>query len=212
MSRSAYPTASDVITALASAGILTTDYPYLSSLAAGAAESGQVQVEKYCNRVFLAGSSTARYFDPVTNGRTLWLPVEATAISSVVLGGSTLTANEQYWLQPYNYSADGIPINRIEFATSYYSPVWPGNKRSLVITGTWGYGSTIPEPVWQAMLAVAQWNLMPAIRETQNIGAEDWREADVSEKYGADSSGAFLTRLANIAKMNLRGFVRPYLI
>lgn len=212
MSRSAYPTASDVITGLQAAGLLTTDYPYISSLAAGAAEAGKDIIERTCNRRFLAGSSEARYFDPPTSGRTLFLDYEATAISSVTLGGSTLTLNSNYWLLPYNYSAEGVPINRIDFAAYFFTPILAGNRRSIVVTGTWGYGATIPESVWQAMVLQAQLQLLPAIREAQNTGAEDWREADVAEKFGTESSSAFLKRMAELSMNNIRGWRRPIIV
>lgn len=212
MSRSAYPTASDVITGLQAAGILTTDFPYLSSLAAGAAEAGKDLIERACNRRFLAGSSEARYFDPPNNGRTLFLDFEATTVTSVTLGGSTLTLNTNYWLLPYNYSAQGVPINRIDFATIFVAPLLAGNRRSIVVTGTWGYGATIPETVWQAMIYQAQLQLLPAIREIQNTGAEDWREADVAEKFGTQSSSAFLNRIAEQSMNNIKGWRRPIVV
>ena len=63
----------------------------------------------------------------------------------------------------------------------------------ITVVGSWGYGATIPDDAWLAMLAAAGVYLHPYIAQLESGGLEMWSEADVTERYGPNPLGSLLT-------------------
>ena len=100
------------------------------------------------NKPFYSGSSaTTKYFDP-TGSNVFWIPNTclATAAASivVVLDGTTLVRNTDYFLYP----DDGPPFSRIEFAFNVF-----GDRRSLAITSVFAVQTTLSGDVNHALLS-----------------------------------------------------------
>ncbi len=128
-------------------------------------------LERATGRVFGDVTATKTF---TTNGAAyLTIPGLRTA-SAVTLQGTTLTADESYWLTPDTQNtgvATGIQFRAFRNRGDSYlaNPQWfdrgldlpnPGGSSSLpndlVITGSWGY-TDIPEPVLHATKVLAGW-------------------------------------------------------
>jgi len=184
MPHAAYPTASDLEAFLIAAGFDATFVATLDLTTAAAA--GQQAFEEATGRRFLATTQT-REFDPcrVTPAGKLNLKTEAVSFSSVTWGTTTLTAGTDYRGLPLNAPDDGKPYNMLEFGhyRRYYPLTFPLSTL-ITVVGSWGYGTTIPDAVWAAMLAAAGLWLWPQIMQAITGGLTAWTEADMSETYG----------------------------
>jgi hypothetical protein len=85
-----------------------------------------------------------------------------------------------YWLSPVNNPARGWPYEFIEF----WTPVI-GSPQSVVVTGKWGFSTTIPEDVFQSILAGAAWKIMSPAASKRSQGAAQRTQGEVSERYAA---------------------------
>lgn len=186
----AYPTSSDLSSYLMAHGFTSVQIESLGY--AAALRAGIERVERATGRTFLASSSTTRRYDPPTDIMHT-LQIEDLSSSPTIVytpqdsTSETLTVNSDYWLYPHNALAEGLPYSRIQFFRSWYSPLSSVFFRSLAITGYWGYGTTstgYPEDVYQAMLAASAIYLLPQIRNSIVGNVIEWKQADVSKKFG----------------------------
>lgn len=138
-------------------------------------------------RVMLAVSGV-RLFDPPTNpSAALDLGEDLTGTpSELTVGGTALVFGSGYRLLEPNAAARGKPYWAVQFgaprlfgASNY--PYW----NSISITGYWGYGLTIPNDAWAAILALAAIAVAPQLSIIIAGGLVKWTEADVTEDYGA---------------------------
>lgn len=66
------------------------------------------------------------------------------------------TVNTDYWLGPRNAAADGLPyrsLNRNQITGRY---TFPPYENSISVTGSAGYSATVPEPIRELCLMVAE--------------------------------------------------------
>lgn len=208
---SAYPTATNLSTFLTAAGFSTAFVAALDTTTNAAA--GYQAIEKQCRRTFLAGSSAARLFDPPT-GREgiLFIPDLATATTPTITytpSGSTattLTASDDYWLEPYHASSESLPYTRVRFLKRWLQPVESTLRRSLSITGQWGWGTTFPDEVWLAMLQQGALGLMGSLQFRTTRGRSMWVEAGITEQF----AGTAWTGLSGAWETNVKRVIGAY--
>lgn len=183
MSRTAYPTKTDLGDFLYSAGLISSpktdqqsDLLYGSAVAAAVTEwergTGWVP--------FLSAGDQTRSYDPpgpeqgpvgiyigvsnVGGDRRLFLKAGVRSVTSVTTGvtltnpGTLLTQNRDYWLRPSNADHSDRPFTYIEFAW----PQW-GNPQSIVVVAPFGFGATVPDDAWSAILKMAAIELIPSL-------------------------------------------------
>lgn len=136
-------------------GISFGDYDASRAITAASAA-----IDEYCGRRFWADTDTTsvRYYSPLENWE---LPIDdLVSLGTVQIdtsGGTafatTLTANTDFLLEPYNATADGKPYEelRLHPLSSYR---WPCYPRSVKITGQFGWPA-VPEQVKSATTMVA---------------------------------------------------------
>ena len=140
--------------------------------------------ERYGRRAFEAPSpddDVEKHFDG--NGNQRLYIGDLREITSLVVDGTTLVQNTDFYLYPLNAEDEEKPYTSIELVQpeSSFSNANPrsGNtipyvfeelQRSVVVTGKWGFSETVPEDV-----AVATMKLVGGIIK-ENIGDADLRE------------------------------------
>jgi len=181
---SAHPTGTDLkaFVVAENAGIDPTAAPYSGIDWDGMATLGRQNFENATGRTVLAVTGT-KNFDPPTNSKGLLsLDHDLMTVTSVTLGGSTLVANTDYWLRPYDGGVDRAPYNLIQFAQPYPFALIGANRRSLVIVGTWGYATSVLQDAFDAELCLAAVALSNGLMMGRFSGAKEWREGDVNQK------------------------------
>jgi hypothetical protein len=110
-----------------------------------------------------AATATIRYFDG-SGGREMWVNEMAAAPTAVAVdevGDFTYTAwaSSDYLLWPYNAAAMGRPYQRLDIDQLNGDKVlWYRFPKSVKITAKWGYSTTVPEDIKQAVvIQVIRW-------------------------------------------------------
>lgn len=191
MAHTRWPSGPDVKQWLLSIGGTDKSVEPLECFLQDAAEAAQTHIERACGQTFItATSDTTRYYDPPSNGRSLFVE-EMSSVTTVQYQptnatAETLTANTDYILMPVNYSVLGEPITYIRFLTfAWQSPIPPALRRSILVTGKFGRGSTLPADVWMAALQQSGLFLWENHRMTLTGGVEQWKDADRSFTFGS---------------------------
>lgn len=167
-------------------------------------------------RVMLAPEDDAtRRFDPPRtwrdNGARLFLPKDLAALTTVVYQptgqtAETLTENEDYVLEPYDAPDDGYPYTCILFFRRWTQPIGPRMRRSLLVTGRWGFGTTIPGDAWLSICARGASRLFTHISHSETGGLLSWKDDDASEDFGVET----WTRLKDSWAQQYLGAVTKY--
>ncbi len=207
VSRTLYPTGADVQRELTANGLIVANPTGAAQFIDifGAALKGREMVEEVTGRRFLATSQTRTYPFP-KSGRVLQLGADLVGSPTVTINGTGKTLNTDYVLIPLNADQDGKPFDRIEFAYQYlWTQTYPmSNPRPISVMGSFGFGLTIVEDAWRAMLDAACLECVPGIQAALTGGLVKWTEADVTEDYGksafAGSVEQWQARLMNTIK------------
>lgn len=128
-----------------------------------------------------AEADSTRVFDPT--GDFLDLRGGLAALTGVTLSGTALVNGTDFWPGPANALAEGQPYTSLEFAA------WQtGTKRSLSVTGKWGFClyNAVPDGARQTILAFAAWSLGPSLAAALSEGKLRWEQLDVKVEYGAN--------------------------
>ena len=197
----AYPTAEDLKRFLAAQNLVTVppdgdaallDYDL-------AIEEAIREMELRCgNRRFVPVTATRRFNPPVN--RVLDLEDDLLSVTSFTWQpegspAETLVEGEDYVLGPYNAAGRGQPYQYAEINRRYLSPLGFANRRALRITGSWGYGTDVPAPIWNGILRLGLLQLLPEISLLVTGGMIGWTEANVTEQYGVKPFETIQTRL-----------------
>ncbi len=137
------------------------------------------------------GSDSVRRFDPpgphagnygrLGGGkRVLSLQGSAVTVTSIVVGGTTYTANEDFWLKPYNLGF---------FTHVVFNKPIRNEPRSIVVTADWGRvpNGEIPNRAYQAVLRLNAKNVIFDYIERRKADPVEWAEADVRERYSFEA-------------------------
>jgi hypothetical protein len=176
--RSAYPTASD-LTAFLAAGGITIDATQVGIAVLAGIEAFQRSVGRHMlagmtvenvlvgeqTRVYQAPPNPFGYIDfeadlvEEPNG-IVYEPLDGTPESYAQL--------TDYILLPQNAVLDGHPYTGLQLRSRWWSPPSWSVHSAIQVTGSWGYGTGIPEDAWQAMLIGG----VRALLDMQVISAE----------------------------------------
>lgn len=212
--KSAWPTTTNVASALAGMGITAVSgYSTADYLAASIQEwEMAVGVSPWFVDGTVTTTSTSRTVTPYGQG-TVHIPPCA-VVETVVLGGVTLTEDEDYWLRPDSASDQYRPITHIEFSTRV-----TGNNAALVITGKWGYQTSIFESVYQLILDMTVAKVLESAQMkavlAQGMAASgpvtEVRQENITIKYDSSAGRSFVAaskaRFGELASLyKVRGF------
>lgn len=182
MPRSSYPSGLDIKDRLESAGFTIPDKMDLEQAAA----DGIAEFERVARRVMLAGDSETRYFDPPGNREGIVSIDDVIGTPSVVWqpqGSSptTWTAGTDYRLEDVNAAAKGRPytILRLYRCGGYGDPVPLSYRGAVAVTGTFGYGATIPDDAWRAMALLGGLAVGQELFQGESGGSQSWSASAV---------------------------------
>lgn len=148
-------------------------------------DSARQMFESQIGRVLLATTQTRR-FDPPTNVRsTVDLQTDLVSVTSLTAQGVVKTEGTDFLPGPDNATQDGKPFRWIEFLGGIYwpAPLPPQMRRSVVITGPFGYSLTVPTLGYDAILAQAAVNCYPDLALAISRGLQMKRQGDTEEMY-----------------------------
>ena len=207
---SAYPTSTDLQTYLATTNLATAGLD-LDRAIAGSVAGFQ---EATGRLPFLAVSGT-RLFDPPTGpGLMLDLRADVVGISSIAINGQAQTEGEDYWVRPYNNDQIGKPFNLVEFSAYKWPLRWsfalPQWKQSISITANWGYSTTLPDDVWDALLQGGAYRVYQALALRVSGGLHSARVDDEELIFSRDADTAPLAPEANAWKQTFNEAVLRY--
>ncbi len=187
MPHAAPPTAADLTVLLTAGGVTLPDATVENAVAAGI-ES----FERDIGRVMLAGEASTRRFTPPSNTNELDLigdlvpddgiTVEFTPRDSTP---TTWTEGVDYWLLDEDAADRNRPYTRLLVRQGFFYPFPPSYRRSIYITGPWGYGPTIPDDAWLAELYGSLLWLIDVgmVSKVGFLFASGWKEAVDTETY-----------------------------
>lgn len=189
-SRLAYPAGSDTEALLETVVTLTVaQVTQLDNLTAAAAVEWERAVDL---RPFLAGSAdTTRRLDATTLKNGILLldrPLAAlTSISYQTIGdtsGTVLVPETEYHAEPTSATGDLRPYEQIAFAGHRWpSPLGYPYRGSVYVTGRWGYTTTVPDDVWEAIRSRAALKVFGLNRFGTTGGVSSLKEADRAVTY-----------------------------
>lgn len=205
MPQAAYPTAADLLTYLEEGGLT----PPSSRTLAIAISAGIADFERRTGRTMLAGGSETRTLTPdaVTREGRIVLPWDVAVLTSVGFQpfGGTLepwTAGTHYFTKPDGAPSNGQPISMLDLGGSYGGPLPFSYNGALQFTGRFGYGTTIPDDAWLAMIQLGAKSLSDRLQFQRSGGVQKWSAGTVSETY-AD----FGAQMGANAEMTIKRYV-----
>jgi hypothetical protein len=174
---SAYPATSDVVARLVAGGLAVS--PEHADLLTAQLAASVREFERAVDLVpFLApaGAYTRQLDPPIVRNGILILDRPLASLVSVAyqpIGDTsqTLVAADEYTPLPAAAPADGRPYTQIAFAAHR----WPGPlgypfRGSIYVNGRWGYSTTVPDDVWEAIAGRAAARAFPHVRTAQTGG------------------------------------------
>jgi len=213
MSHSTFPVAADVTSYLSSIGSTNS---IGSSLLGAWLSAAIASLERKTRRQFVASTET-RFFDGSGTGE---LAIDDyVSLSSVKLHG-VVSASTPFefssWCDEVVYGSPKSKILIARGSIPAFSPIfverWPEGRRNVEITGTWGYGSTVPDDIWQGLVEIAAGTAMDAAAAagSANSGSvgpvTSWQEGDIRETF--ETSISFSEKLGACARF--QDLVRTY--
>lgn len=204
--RTSYPTGENLEAFLLEAGFSTT---FVASLDLELwALAGWQAWEGSANRKMLATTQTRR-FDPrrVTPMGFLDFRGDLVAVTSAAFGTTSFTEDTDFHLVPLDAAAFGQPYFGMHFGhwRRFWASTWPLGPL-ISITGSWGYGATIPDDAFVGMLAAAALELSPQVIQARTGGLEAWTEADMSERYGSNPMQSLMTGWSGAVQRSAGGW------
>ncbi len=171
------------------------------------------EMRKLTNRQFVAGSAgEIRYYDGSGTGmQTVDEFVDVTAVEFLMYP-QVAGINVTYW---YEKLSNGYPNTVLQIVqgpsnTNYgYIAAFPRGRSNVKVTGTFGYGATVPVDVWNAVLQKAAASIAASNSLSAQGKLSKWVDGDVSEDYGAQMPGEVAGWL-NDFKETARRYRRPY--
>lgn len=187
-----YPSSSDLKAFLVAAGLTVTSA--LNNQLEAAVTGAAADLERETGRKFIAVTETRR-LDPPTNYRDgqsrLILPYDVVSLSALNYTpyGSTATllvVERDYNLGPSENADKDWPYWELDIYARYgwIRPLASAYRRSLYLTGVFGFGLTVPDNVWMAVLARAGWRLYGQIAQGVTGGVTSWQSEGEKESYG----------------------------
>lgn len=198
-SYSLWPTAADLESRLAAAGVTVRDGADLQ----GALDALVAEVERETRRQFVPDAEdTTRFFDG-TGAAELWVDELVSLTEVRVLGypddlGTALPNVELVYRQ-------GEPRDRIVVARhstpatggAYGAPgygwglhgaaltprAFPAGRQNIAVTGRFGYAETVPADLWRAVLGEAAARLTDEATFSTRGRLVEYKDDEVSEKY-----------------------------
>ena len=197
-----YPTADDLEAYLLTLGIYPSDPPRAELAALDLPGKAAAAVAEWETRTgykpFLAnGSDTTRIYDPPGHGRYLELGTGLLSVSALFTGvtaetpGTERVEGTDFWLEAVEAAYEGGPYEVITFPGG-----WGGPRRSIAITGRWGYASTVPDDAWQAILMRGAALCAPQLSLVLGGGAESVRVLSSEVRYPSAAQGGPLASQA----------------
>ena len=114
--------------------------------------------ETYCSRKFEATTATRYYEIDAVDGQYLRLDDDLISVTTLSNGDSSSTTitSSYYWLWPQN---SGPPYHsiRLKEATSTVYNWEQDTDYFITVTGSWGWGSAVPEDVQRAIIRWASY-------------------------------------------------------
>jgi hypothetical protein len=176
-----WPTTAELTTRLTEAGITAP-----STATMQAVINAGIQRFEAMTRFFpflSTGSDETRRFTPPQSS---FLKLKAGLITLTSLtthvspssSGSALTVNEDFWLMPEDAAERGEPYRWIHFRSWQH-----GQPRSLVLVGKWGFGLTVPDEAWEAVMQLALAQVLRLSASEVSGGMSSWMENNVQESY-----------------------------
>ena len=150
-------------------------------------DSVSAEIEQECRRTFV-GVTETRYFNGSGRGeQEVDEYITLTAVEILGYFGSVAGMSLTNWWEP---QTNKFPKNRIQIyqgsqptMTRIYIGSFPFGRSNIKVTGTWGYGSTIPANIWGAVLDYAACILAAEMQYSDGSGFKAmWKEADVMEQ------------------------------
>jgi len=166
----AYPKSADVIMLLKDLEISTPSALRLDNLL----QQAIAQFERRTGWMPFLATDGTRFFDP-DGSHNVQLDAGLLSATSVVFNGRTLVAGNDYWLKPSNIA----PYQWIRFAQTL-----SGKPQSIVVTGSWGFSTTIPGDVYQCIIRLAALPILADHLTSVTGGAVQWSEGSASEEFG----------------------------
>jgi hypothetical protein len=103
---------------------------------------------------FASTDSETRYFDGSGEDTTEIDEIHTLTSVAIAESGGTAAADYTAWVQdtdyyvsPYNYSALGLPINRLIADWNGDKSIFPDYRKAVKVTGQFGYSATAPEDI-----------------------------------------------------------------
>lgn len=192
-SYTSWPAPADLLKIMATSGIALradADTPYLQSLI----DAASTMFEKMTHHQYVVGSpGEIRFFDgsgtgeqPVDDIITL---TDVSILGYLGVAGGSLTGC-------YIPVQTQYPNNRIliyQGSLPAIGRVWldsfPAGRRNIQVTGTWGYGATIPADVWEAVRRQAgSWAAVEGMFDSKGRISK-WMELDTLENRQLSVAG-----------------------
>ena len=185
-----YPTGDDLHAFLVQAGMIkanasdSLDYSgYMD------AAIQQWEQDSYYQPFLFSGSESQRTYD-CPDGFFLDIQAGLMSASSVTLDGRVLVAGLDFDLFPYNAPAKGKPYTAVRFR--YFLKHYAFFNADIKVTGNWGYCSTLPADVKQALLSLAASNLMGSTAFVTGF-VNQIKQDDITIGYATSGSNALLS-------------------
>jgi len=207
----AWPVQADIDLKLAVAGITPraeVTAAYYTQVVAAVAQ----QVTQITKRQFVAGSAgEIRYFDGSgTAEQDVDEYVDVTDVQILgYLGAPGTSLSVAY--EPVDNLYPKTRIVIFQGSLPAIGRVWldsfPAGRKNIKVTGTWGYGSTIPYDLWEAVVEEAASRIAAESLFNPSGRLGSWAERDVMEKRDLTLPGEanswhrhYLAALANYSK------------
>lgn len=191
----AWPTLTNVKDLIAGAHVDTTasDWDVTDEYITGLILARAEQIKMLTSRQFVAGSSgEVRYFDG--SGTGLLRIDEYVDVSEVaffyVPGSAFLSITNFYEPDQKPWGKDKLQILQGQANLNYaFLQRFPEGRGNIKVTGTWGYGSSIPPDVFLAVLEAAAADAMQANAMSAQGQAKKWVDGDAAEEFTGDLLG-----------------------
>lgn len=191
----AWPTRTNVKDLIAAAHVDTTasDWDVTDEQIDGWILARVEQLKMETSRQFLQGSAgEVRYFDG--SGTGLLRIDEYVDVSEVaffyVPGSAFLAITNFYEVDQKPWGKDKLQILQGQANLNYaFLQRFPEGRGNIKVTGTWGYGATIPADVFMAVLEAAAADALQANAMSAQGMAKKYTDGDASEEWGGQLIG-----------------------